>query len=391
MVFGKSSLAKIPWEKVAAAAFALAALAAPGLLKPFVDTFAFGTSYGKLYAFAGYFLLLAFIRLPFKVGAKHVALSLLALFAFGLAGEIYFESASGAQHGYKAYAFDLQGYTSTHINHIHAGKTALCPLVPSTDYDCARPMLPYLPQFYPLAGMLLSLAALAACVSFYREIPGRGKAAYILLSFASLKAALDGGIFNYENIAFFMLLPFLFHKRIFSSLPKWAQKRAPFLSENPLAFTLIGIALWAPFELAAYQFFDPVSLAIPFLAFFFPIALFAQNPRLFFPLLAITLLAPSLLITDSRVIAERWQPDACKGAGANPLYSVEVSGAVYTGCIADASFTCGRVASDGREFIYAGQAVKKPELLISRGLSSCESGVFSIEEAKSSVRLVSRG
>ncbi|MCX6769210.1 MAG: hypothetical protein NT051_00840, partial [Candidatus Micrarchaeota archaeon] len=209
MVRIAQALAKLGWEKAVAVAILALALLFPTQIKPFIDTFAFGTSLGKIYAFAVYVLLLAFLRLPFKLEGKHVLLALAVLFAFGLFGQIYYQSQSGTDYGSKTFMFDSRGYTSTHINHIHVSKTSLCLISPSDDFDCARPAIPYLPPFYPQIGMLLLLIAVAACLSYYPSLSSPDKVAYAILSFASLKCALDGGFFNFESIAFFMLIPFL--------------------------------------------------------------------------------------------------------------------------------------------------------------------------------------
>lgn len=381
--FGRE-IAKIGAAKIMAVALLAISLAAPQVAKPFVDTFAFGTSYGKVYAFSLFTLLLAFSgdlmkmagkRVP-KIGPKAVLALILILFLYGLFGQLSFVSSAGGQPNAKYYAFDANGYTSTQMNHIHALKTIFCPLgLNSEEFDCARPLLPYLPAFYPYLGALLALAALAAAAAFFPSLASNSdRAVFLILSFASLKAAIDGGVFNYENIAIFMLVPFLLARK------------------NRLAFALIGIALWLPFTLFAYEFYEPVRLAAPLVIFLYPLGIMLYNPKQLFPLLLICLVAPTYVLAFSEVVKDRWQPEPCANAGANPNFGQMVSARLYAPCAVEKQFKCGSVSANGTNAAYWGQSLKKPELMLSKALAEgCSRGIFEIQASAGTVKVIKKG
>jgi|GEM_PF-2376374 len=383
--------------QAAAIAFLLLSLAAPALLKPYVDTFAFGTSYARVYGLGVYFVILAFAQpvlnaffqalkrmgrknelkmlqeklLPAMDG-KILAFALLALFLYGVAGQYLFVTGIGGSLNTKYFIFDERGFTSSHINHIHALKTIFCPFDPSDDVDCARPMLPYLPWFYPYIGMILAAVALAASVAFSTKLKNNAdKVAFAILSFAVIKTSLDGGLLNFEDLSFFMLVPFALS------------------SKHRLAFTLVGVLLWYPVTNVLYSNFDPVKLAIPMLAFFYPIAIVAHKPRYLFPLLVICLVAPNYLLTSSDVVKERWEPEACQNAGVTPEFSLTVTGTMYTPCSAQAALSCGTVNAANGTAEYSGYSTRKPELIISKSLANeCKHGVFSFENMVGSIKVL---
>ncbi len=385
-IFGrKFEVGAEDWWKVATLALAAVSFAHPQLAKPFVDTFAFGTSYGKVYAFAAYALLIAFSggiskaafgkKLAAHASAKLAIAMLAAVFLYGLFGQLYFISSIGGGMDAKYFAFDRLGYTSTHINHIHALKTVFCPFnPPAEEFDCARPMLRFLPQFYPYLGILLVLSAVGACVLFYPKLENNSdRLAYLILSFASLKTAVDGGILNYENLAFFMLVPFLLARR------------------RKLLFTLAGVAVWLPFISATYEFYDPVRLSMPMLIFFYPACIALMKPKYLFPIAIISLVAPSYVLTYSDVVTQRWQPEACQNAGVSAQFSELVAAKVYTPCEAQAEYWCGKVAAADGTASYNGFSAQKPELLIAKGMAeTCGGGVFSIAGTRGSIRIISR-
>jgi len=369
---------KADLEKVAALALLAICLAAPSLAKPFIDTFAFGISYGKVYAFALYVVLVVFSKGLFekagwKISGWHVTASIAALLVFGLAGHAFFVSSVNGEFGAKYFAFDTQGYTSEQANHIHVLKTVFCPLpINSENYDCGRSLLPYLPQYYDLFGIVLIITALTACAAFYPKMEmGHEKFAYLVLSFAALKTAVDGGALNYESIAFFALVPFLLAK------------------EKRVLYSLIGIASWLVVGIFTYPFDNPILLALPFAAFFYPVCTFIWKPKLLFPFLAIALLAPSHLSTDNEIVAGRWDAEPCANSRVSAEYRQAVLAKLYTPCETQTELACGNVVAANMSAAYFGQSTEKPELLISKSLAgSCERGVFSIIEVRHSIKVV---
>jgi hypothetical protein len=369
-IFGR----KIEAEKIAALAFLLLALAIPQALKPFMDTFANGTSYGKLYAFAAYLVALAFARPFFKVDMRGVAIAIAAVFAFGLFGQAYFLQATTGSTEAKYFAFDSRGYTSTEINHNHALKTALCPFMPSDDYDCARPMLPFLPPFYQYAGLALVIAAAACCVLFYPSLKGGPeKVAFILLSFSSLKSAVDGGILNYESIAFAILLAYFFAKK------------------HRLAWSAAAAAGWFILLCIRYPPYELFELSLPFFVFFYALMVALEKPRVLFPLFLVALLAPLYFFPRSGVITDRWSSDVCVSAGAHRYWQV-LTAAIYPSCVFEKQFQCGKVSAFGDIAVYEGVTGVNPRLLLSKTLSEgCGQGVFYITKTKVSPLNASKG
>jgi hypothetical protein len=397
---------KLPFEQILALALLLMAVLTPDALKPFVDTFAYGTSYSRVYGVAAYAAMLAFFKPAVSFASRKVKgfmsgrikeafgrikgilagfengldskiliFAIAIVFAYGILGQYLFANAIGADDLKARYfAFDERGYTSTHINHIHALKTLFCPFDPSDDIDCARPMLPYLPQFYPFVGLALFLFAWFCAIACYPKMSTASeKIAYFILTFASMKAAVDGGLLNYSSLSFFMLVPFLLAK------------------ERKILWTLLGVCLWFPIAYATYEFYDPMPLARPILAIFYPLSIFAIRPKIFFPLLLIAIISPTYVIGETAVVKDRWLPEACANAGANPSYYARIEAKVYTDCNARQEFSCGVVEAGSHRAIYSGYAAKKPELILAKGLASnCTHGVFSITQAYENVRLIGR-
>jgi len=376
-----------------AVAFALLCVAAPGAVKPYVDTFAIGLSYGKAYALAAYALLLAFSPvicrragdfagrfhrhfsrkthgIRFEVQGWQLALLIAALFAYGIFGHMYFVNAIKGELAAPYRAFDTRGYIFTYLNHIHALKTIFCPVSQSENFDCASSMLPYLPPGYDLGGVALALACVAACAIYYQSLERpEEKLAFFLLSFSTLKSAVDGGFFYYENLAFFMLVPFLLAKK------------------NRLLYTAIGLALWIPFALYVptglflIKGYSPMEYALPTMMLFYGVCIFAIRPSLFFPLLALALLSPRYLPFDSQLAQNRWSPEPCANAGADPRFSLEIDLRMYVPCHTRVDFGCGVVESNGSRATYRGDFVYNPDIILARGLSqACPHGVFSVED-----------
>ena len=375
-------------EQALALLFFIFALLFPQLFKPFVDTFAFGISYAKVRLFAGFVLALAFANpaldfaerkgnaavkwvarlLQEKATAKAVLTLAILVYLYSLAGQLYFINAVGGELKTRYVAFDQQGYTSTHINHIHTLKTAFCFASDPERVDCASPLSPYLPYGYNAIGLALIVMAFAAAAAFYPKLRERqDKVAYLLLSFTAIKAGFDGGIMSYEAHALFMLAAFLL------------------AAKNRVLWTLAGLAIWVPLVWASYILvfasfnINGMIIALkPMLMLFYPLVAFAYNPRLFFPLLALALLAPQGLIIGSAVVEDRWSPDACENAGAvqQPmLYKYYAT--LLTTCTASKDYSCGTVRTNGKSASFYGDYLQKPELAVSKALSeSCPSGVF---------------
>ncbi|MCX8198036.1 MAG: hypothetical protein N3F07_02475 [Candidatus Micrarchaeota archaeon] len=388
-------------EQILSLAFLLCAIFIPGAIKPFVDTFAYGTSYARVYGAAAFALALAFYQpsllflaelakgrkkglgkfskiihsLKSGIGCGWLVFAIAATFAFGLLGQYLFLKEIGGDRNVKYYIFDQRGYTSTHINHIHALKTLFCPFIPSDDIDCARPMLNYLPGFYPYIGLALFLASCIFAVMCYPNMKTAShKLAYFLLAFSSIKTSVDGGIFNFENLAFFMLVPFLL------------------ATKNRLAWTILGVAAWVPISHSLYEYYEPHQLALPFLAFFYSTTIVAMSPKLLFPLLLVSFFSPSYLVTKSEVVKDRWMPEACSNANAKPDYKMEVLAALQSECYATKEFGCGMVEAFGSYAIYRGQSVEKPELMLAKGLASnCTHGAFEIKAVRSEFKVLGIG
>ncbi|MCX8194835.1 MAG: hypothetical protein N3G22_01890 [Candidatus Micrarchaeota archaeon] len=353
----------------------------PSAAKPFVDTFAYGASYAKVFAFGAYLLLavaLSKSRACKKISwlnERAVVGALLVLFAYGFLGYYWFVEKIGGTLSEKYFAYNQEGYTSSHVLHNHVLKTAFCFLnLPADRYDCSAPFLAFIPQFYAPIGTVLVFLASIICAAYFSRLEGAGeRLAYLILSFSALKTAVDGGFFNYENISFFILVPFLLFRK------------------NRLAASFVGFALWIPLAIATYSFYDPFRLATPFFVFFFPLYAFFQSPKKLFPLLALSLIAPSFHILSSEAIEGRWSLQECQNAGLSRLFEQVVHAHQYAGCEAEVELSCGRVEAQGSAIVYFGKAAKKPELLISKSLAGkCRNGVFSIERIEGSIVVFER-
>ncbi|MEM4633915.1 MAG: hypothetical protein QW275_02050 [Candidatus Anstonellaceae archaeon] len=388
-------------EQILALSFFALVLFFPSSVKPFVDTFAYGTSYARVYGVALYALALAFYppllqlliqqkrKLPAflqnlaffachlekKATPGLLIAAIAATFAYGMLGHYMFVSQINGDFNEKYYIFDQRGFTSTHLNHNHALKTLFCFAVPSDDIDCARPMLNYLPHYYPKIGLLLFFFSFAAALICYSKMETASeKIAYVILTFASIKVSVDGGALNFENLAFLMLIPFLL------------------VEKNRLVWTVVGVLVWLPIAYSTYEFYKPHELALPFIAFFYSISVFAINPKLFFPILAVAWVSPNYLITESQVVLDRWFPEPCMNAKLIEGYWVSTGGRLYSDCQAKKEFECGTVETFGNQVTYFGKSVKKPELMISKGLASnCTSGVFSIKWSYGSLKIIEGG
>jgi len=370
---------KISNEQKLAIALAIVSLVAPFALKPYVDTFAFGKSFARVYGVGVYFLLLAFVSplLARHAGwlapkaAKMLLILLLAIFIFGLWGQLHFISSLGGGFDDYYMSFGQGGYTGSQITHIHAAKVIFCPFIPDdSTFDCARQMLGYLPPYYPLAGLLMWLAAGALAVAAYSEFrSNHEKFAYFILSFSALRTSVDGGMFNYSFVCFPMLAAFIL------------------IRKNRLAGSVIGFALGAVFFTIAppILFSFPISLLplklLPFCMFFFSIAYMLEDPKKRYPLLAIALLSP-LLLEGSEVLLDRWTGDPCSRAMANSSILLEVNGRLFSECNSSVSYWCGNVTSGNGSWKYTGFNAPRLPLIISSALSQgCGSGVYAITNA----------
>ena len=381
------------WSQAAALALMAICLLFPWLVKPYVDTFALGLSNAKVYAFGIYVALLAFAKpiigmafcrgsplqkyagLPGKIDGRLLSALIILIYLYGLAGYLYFVSAVGGEIDTIYRVYDTTGHTFNYINHIHALKTVFCPFgPPSEEFDCARPMLPYLPDFYPYLGIVFALAAALAALFFYpklQETPE--KVAYALISFTALKNGLDGGIFYYENLALFMLIPFLLARK------------------SRLAWMSAGLAIWFILTLVVPNGFtinksdSPLEYAKPMILVFYSLIITSIRPWLFFPFLVFALLAPQLQIYDSALVEHRWSPEPCANAGEEPMFSQYVWARLYTPCQVEKEFRCGTVFANQTEITYRGNYVGAPALLMAKALSeNCPHGAFSIKRMEHS-------
>ena len=366
----------IKQEHVLLAAIAFAIILFPLAAKPFIDTFAIGKSFAREYGFAVYLLLLAgtsFIapmlnqHIPKNTWKAQVAL-IAFLFIYGFAGQMYFNAEIGSKAPNSIIlALDQEGYTSTSFGHNHVLKTIFCPFgIDSENVDCARPVAKYFPAMYiDIARIIWALAGFMSLLAYVRlEKPG-DKAAYAILSFAALRTAVDGGLLNFDLVTFCMLIAFHIARK------------------NRVRETLVGLPVGFTIVTAMsllLGFFPRVSNSIfPMLLVLYPICIFFENPRKFFPLLALTLLVPIMLVNDG-MAQDRWAPEACQNAGVDYLLNETANGTMYTNCEASVSLACGNVSAGNGNVSYIGYKLKNTPLVISKALSQqCRFGVFSIE------------
>jgi len=379
-------------EQVAALFIFFISIFFPSIIKPYIDTFAFGTSYARVYGFAVFLVACVFYqdtlnflkrkfskikinlipenKLPESLDSKYFEIGLILLFLYSFLGQIFFVFSIGniTELNNKYIVFDQRGYTSTHILHIHVGKLLFCPFVPTDDIDCARPIANYMPPHYPIIGFLLFIFSSLAAIAYYPKINSlQIKIAYLILSFASIRLAIDGGILNYDNIVFFMLLMLLHTK-------KW---------EN----TILAYLIWIPLTYVNYGEFLLPKLIIPFALFFYPILIFSLNPKIFFPILILSVISPAYLIGGFAVVENRWTEEVCK----KPLeeQNTLVIAKLYTNCTLTKEFECGTVRANENTAFYNGKASSNYELLFSKAFAEkCKKGIFVIKERISSINIV---
>jgi hypothetical protein len=382
-------------EQAAAVAFLFLALLLPSVAKPYVDTFAIGLSYAKVYALAAYALLLAFSpvlsglagRLQQRFGQVRalswpadllgkkwaVLVVILCVYAYGLAGHYYFVSQVNGEPGTAYRVFGPEGYTLEYVSHVHASKTAFCALAPSAEsFDCASPMLPYLPSGYPLLGLALLMLATLSCVLQYGKLgSGWEKFAFAVLSFGALKNSLDGGLFDYEVFSLFMLAGFLLAKR------------------NRLAGTAAGAVAWSVFVMASpYDSFmisgkGALDYFLPFGLLFYCVCLALMKPRLFFLLAMPALAAPLALPIQQPLIDHRWAGEACSHSEVQPNTEQVIWTHLYTPCIGELKLLCGNLSANGSGAVYRGLSPVNHQLLMARGLFElCGRGVYDNERMR---------
>ncbi|MEM2138282.1 MAG: hypothetical protein QW568_04295 [Candidatus Anstonellaceae archaeon] len=356
----------------------LAAFFFPSLLKPYADTFAFGRSYAKLWGFALYACAAVFfapiasgLKLRMPDLKKPLLLVLSALFLLGLFGQLHFMSIAGASPLNLLFAFGQSGYTVTSLVHIHASKVIFCAFLPDdNDLDCARPMLPYLPQPYQYIGLLLWLAAAFLSVAHYAKLESPShKFLYIILSFSALRTSIDGGIFSYDVASFAMLSFFLL-----------AEKRK--LSAAVLGFPAgAAFSSFAPAVLFGYPLLNTAAQGLALLAFALPAAFALEDVKARFPLFFLSL-ASVLLLPPSYVVQDRWSDDFCQKAEVDYSYPVIVSGKTVPPCNFSASYQCGNMSSQDGGYVYSGFRAKKLPFLLAKSFSmQCSSGIFTVEQA----------
>lgn len=361
-------------EHMLLVALAIAIVLAPWAAKPFIDTFAIGTSFARAYGFAAYLFLLAVAsvfaplfagRIPKGIWKAQVAL-IAFLLLYGFFGQMHLDAGFGGKAGQKMYAFDQEGYSSTSFVHNHVLKAIFCPFNPEKeDVDCARPIARHFPpEYIDIARAIWALAGFLSLLAYLGlEKPG-DKAAYSILSFASLRTAVDGGLLSFDLVMFCMLIAFHAAK------------------ENRVRASVAGLPVGAAIVVAVslllgYSPQVPQNI-FPMLIFLYSVWLFFESPRRFYPLLALALLAPLLL--DVKVVQNRWAPEACQNAGVDYGFNETAIGSMYTHCEAEITLECGKVWAGNGNVTYSGYKIKKMPLLISKALSQkCGFGVFDIE------------
>ena len=356
-------------------ALSLAIVLFPWAAKPFIDTFAIGKSFARVYGFAVYLFLLAATsviaplmrsRIPGNIWKAQVALIAL-LFLYGFFGQMHLNAEMGSKADRVLTAFDQEGYSGTSFKHNHILKAIFCPFNPnSEDVDCARPIARYFPAIYIDAAMAVwLLAGILSLFAYLMLEKPSDKAAYIILSFAALRTAVDGGLLSFDLVTFCMLIAFYVAKE------KRVQKSTIGLPVGVTIVTAISLLLGYVPQISQNIF--------SMLLVLFPICLFFESPRRFFPLLALALLAP-LFLVDSEIVRNRWAPEICQNAGVDYGLYKTVNGNMYTHCEAEIDVGCGRISAGNGSVMYTGYWIKTPQLAISKALSrKCGTGVFDID------------
>lgn len=364
-------------EQLALAAIAFAIFAFPWAAKPYVDTFSLGTSYARVYGFAAYLaaiaatsigLSLANIKVP-EIAWKVQLLLVAFLFAYGFFGETLFSSTFAGSSDTIYVSFDQQGYSTTAFKHIHVLKAIFCQFNPDQeDVDCARPFMRFYPPIYfDIARVAWLVAAILSVLVYSNFSRVQDKAAYAILSFASLRTAVDGGLLSTDFISFSMLAILLIAKN---------DKFKLSLLGAPLGASIVVIlSLWLSLPTALSSTFPALLCLV------YPLGFFLSAPRERFPALLLVLATP--LLVSVPLVENRWSDEACVLAGANYTESVEITGTYYTSCRAEVALPCGNISLPGNGNLrYSGAKVRNAHVLISKALSSeCGYGVFTLSNS----------
>jgi hypothetical protein len=366
---------RIKPEHALLVAIALFIVLFPLAAKPYIDTFSIGKSLARAYGFAAYLVLLAgasffapLLKRHLPKGIWKAQLALIGfLFLYGFFGQMHLKAELGNEPRSVLFLFDQQGYTVSSFWHNHVLKNIFCPFNPDQeDVDCARPIASHFPSgYFDIARAAWALAGFLSLLAYLRlEKPG-DKAAYAILSFASLRTAVDGGLLSFDFVMFCMLTAFHIAR------------------ENRLKATVAGLPIGfsivtASSLLLGYMPSVPSNI-FPMLMMLYPIALFFESPKRFYPLLALSFIAPFFLVGND-LVQDRWAPNACQNAHVDIGQNEKANGTIYTDCEAEAKLWCGNVSSFGGRVEYTGYKVEKIPILIAKALSQeCAAGAFSID------------